>query len=524
MRPLSRPWHQLRDFFGLEGDATYLWTRWFLLRAIGLVFILAFSGIVVEGRALVGPGGIAPIADYFARLRDLFPNPAERLLRAPSLFWLGQGYGMIALLQWCGLAAAVALVLNIWPRMALFACWLILLSFVSAWGIFSSTIIDKLMLETALLFIPFAPSGLRPGMGESCPPRPIAVLTVRWLLFRIMFEAGLIKILNGDQHWRDLSAMETMYETSPLPNILGYADHLLPHAYHLLEIALTFAAEIIGPLMAVFLGRPWRWFALAAWVAFQGGIQLTTSFGWLNTAAIALGAVLLDDQMLAAAARRLGLGSLSARIGAAAARQSRPAVPAWSLWGLRAPLCVHFLLSVYFFANSCLGRTLTAAPDPVRRPVDFVFRDFESANSYVPYISFPVAKYEVEFLGSNDGGKTWRPFEFRFKPQFEDRICPRVAPWFGRFEACLQLAVNVRGATVIPRTAALLILRNPDVMGLFKADPFADKPPTEIRMPVYRFRFTDYDTLKATGRYWTKEYQGDYAPPVRLNERGHLVQ
>ena len=36
--------------------------------------------------------------------------------------------------------------------------------------IFSSTVIDQLMLEVALLCIPFAPRGFRPGLGADSPP------------------------------------------------------------------------------------------------------------------------------------------------------------------------------------------------------------------------------------------------------------------------------------------------------------------------------------------------------------------
>ena len=54
-------WPQLRAFSGLGPDATYLWPRWLFLRAVGLVFVLIFSGILREGGALVGPDGLAPL-------------------------------------------------------------------------------------------------------------------------------------------------------------------------------------------------------------------------------------------------------------------------------------------------------------------------------------------------------------------------------------------------------------------------------------------------------------------------------
>ena len=196
---------------------------------------------------------------------------------------------------------------------------------------FSPTIIDQLLLETALLCIFFAPAGLRPGLGSKSPPRAIATFMLRWLLFRIMFGSGLIKVFAGDSHWRDLTALDVMYETSPSPTILGYFDAHLPHAYHVFEIALTLTAELVAPVVAVFGGRRGRWFALGSWVLLQGGIQLTGNFGWLNTAAIALGCLLLDDQML-------GLVRMADRLSPIAAPPG-PAGPAWPGDSMPWPSC-----------------------------------------------------------------------------------------------------------------------------------------------------------------------------------------
>src|SRR5690606_3757264 len=141
-------------------------------------------------------------------------------------------------LRWAGMMAAVAVVLNLWPRMMLFVCWIIFLSFISFFTIFSSTVIDQLMLEVALLCIPYAPRGYRPGLGADAPPRPIVLLMVRLLLIRVMFESGFFKIYSGDIRWRDFTAMDVMYETAPFPTIFGFIDHQLSHTYHLVEVAL----------------------------------------------------------------------------------------------------------------------------------------------------------------------------------------------------------------------------------------------------------------------------------------------
>ncbi len=508
----------MRDFAGWSADATYLWPRWFVLRCVGAVYLIVFGGIIAEGPALVGAHGILPMAGLCAHLQELFPHGLERFLRAPSVFWFGGNPVLVAFLPWVGLAAAAALLLNLWPRLALFTCWGVMLSFVSMWQLFSPSIVDPLVLEVALLCIPFAPAGLRPGLGAASPPPAIAVFALRWLVFRIMFESGLIKLFAGNPHWRDFTAMDIVHETNPAPTVLAYFAFHLPHAYHLGELALTFVAELAAPLLAVFAGRRGRWFALGVWIVLQAGIQATANFGWLNTSAIALAVLLLDDQMLAAAAQKLRWR-----------RFVQPPVPAppspggWRRRALMALVALHGAVTVYVFAGTLAGRVSPPAPDPVRQPLDYLFRDFRSANSYVPFATFHDVRYELEFAGSNDGGATWRTWPFRYKPQAEDRMSPFLAPRFARFETALQLALDEQ-SPVIPRIAAQLLRRNPEVMALFASDPFPDRPPMVVRMLVHRYAYTDRATHRQTGRYWNKEYQGDFSAPLYLDERGEIKQ
>jgi len=55
------------------------------------------------------------------------------------------------------------------------------------------------MLETALLCIPVRRRlGSAPGLGAESPAPTIAVFMMRWLLFRVMFESGLVKSRSDD--------------------------------------------------------------------------------------------------------------------------------------------------------------------------------------------------------------------------------------------------------------------------------------------------------------------------------------
>ena len=516
-------WRPIREFAGLTGDATFLWPRWLVLRAVGFVYLFIFSGILFESQALLGPNGVVPLTEFFPQLREKFPGTLEALTEAPSLFWLSSHPAMISLLAWSGLAAALALFLNFAPRLALAACWLLFLSFASTWRVFSPAQLDNLMLEVALLCIPFAPAGLRPGLGVASPPRPLVLFMVRWLLFRVMFEAGIVKLAAGDPRWRDFTAMEVMYETSPFPTIFGYWDHHLPHAWHLFEIALTFAAELAAPLLAVFAGRRGRWFALAAWTLLQAGIQLTSNFGWLNTASIGLGLLLLDDQMLASAAHRIRLPKLASLLSTRAVPGLPPQLAPWQLNALRGALWLHFAFSLVFLAKAC-GIPPAAMPAFIAEPVKFI-SGFRSVNEFSLYAAFDPVRYQVEFEGSNDAGRTWRTFEYRYLPQNPADIAPFIAPRFARFEATLQIVVwNGRKAPLIPVVASHLLVRNSDVMALFRRDPFPDRPATIVRMRGYRLTFTSLEHRRLTGHFWRKEFAGDYAPALYLNDRGEITE
>ena len=113
--PLAWIGRRWREFAGAEGDATYFWTRWLVLRAVGVVFLFVFAGIISQAQAIIAPNGIAQLGEFFAQAKISFPSPIEAFLRAPSLFWLNTSPAMITTLAWAGMAAAIAVVLNLCP-------------------------------------------------------------------------------------------------------------------------------------------------------------------------------------------------------------------------------------------------------------------------------------------------------------------------------------------------------------------------------------------------------------------------
>ncbi len=513
------------DFCGLGSDATTLWPRWLILRSVGLIYIIIFAGLLNEGHSLFGPRGLVPIEGFFAAQPHATSERLTAFFQAPSLFWLSSSATALTLVTWTGLLAALALVANLWPRAALLTCWICLLSFVTTWQVYSGTQLDQFMLEAALICLPFAPAGFRPGLGAQSPPRPIALFMLRWLVFRVMFEAGLMKLIAGDERWLNFTAMDALYETAPFPTFLGFLDHQMPHAYHVAEWILTFVAELVGPVLALFAGRRGRGFALISWILLQVGIQLTCNFGWLNLGAIGLGLVLLDDQMLAHAARRCRLDPLATLFTSTATPTATPTPSStprtgslWSRYALRGALGAHFALTLIIFVQTLRG-ALTNTPVELPAILQPLIAT-RSANAYTLYAHFLPYRFAVEFEGSNDGGETWRPYLYRYQPQRPDQISPFIAPWYPRFEATLQVQANsAEPSPFFATVAGHLLERSPASLSLFARDPFPEKPATLIRLRGYRLSFVDLATHRASGQYWRKQVEGDYLPLMYQNEQ-----
>ena len=82
------------------------------------------------------------------------------------------------------------------------------------------------LLETGFLAIFLCPLLDARPFPRRPPPRAVIWL-LRWLIFRIMLGAGLIK-LRGDPCWRDLTCLDYHYETQPIPNPLSRSLHFMP--------------------------------------------------------------------------------------------------------------------------------------------------------------------------------------------------------------------------------------------------------------------------------------------------------
>jgi Lipase maturation factor len=480
----------LRRFFGpgLRGPGS-LWPRWLFLRALGLTFFSVFYALLFQVRGLIGPDGILPAVAYLKAVAQQQPGPI-RFYEVPTLFWLGSGNGALTLSAVLGIAAAVLLVFNLWPRAAVAVCEVCFLSLISALQDFSAYQSDGMLLAAGFVSLFVAPRGFRPGLGGGQPPSAASVFLLKWEWFRIYFESGIAKLASGDPQWRHLTSMDHYYENGPLPTWIGWYVQQLPHLFHA-ATALTILVVELAVVWLAWLPRRFRIACFLAVTPLQLSIMLTANYTFLNYLVMALGLFLLDDRLLA----KFGLP--------APAAPETPPVRPWKLAGSAAVLTLLFAAtaSTFLFPGSSAdfaGRLL--AP-------------FRVANRYGLFAVMTRNRYEIEFQGSLDG-KRWIPYPFRYKPQDPGEPPGLYAPYQPRFDWNLWFASldDWRQNVWVVRTEALLLESKPDVLALFASNPFPFRPPRWVRTVIWQYAFTDIRTRRQTGAWWTREPLGLYAP------------
>ena len=453
--------------------APYVRARWLWLRALGLIFFSAFYSLLFQIHGLIGPNGILPAREFLPALRQFTGWKAFWL--APTLLWISTSDAMLDVIVWVGIAASVAIVANVFPRIAIAVAGICFLSFIGAAQDFASYQSDGMLLEAALLSLFLG--------SKKEPPTRAAVFMLQWEWFRIYFESGVVKILSGEQQWRDLTAMDKYYENGPLPTWIGWHVQQWPHSFHAFTAALTLVVELLV-VWLLFFPKKSKLIAFCITTPLQIGIILTANYAFLNYLVLALGVWLLE--------------SVAAPASDAGGRSGRRYTQA-------------FVLPVLFI-------TTVASFMAPNFPTVRLLEPFRVANSYGLFAVMTRARYEIEFQGTRDGTH-WVAYPFRYKPQDPMKPPGIYAPYQPRFEWNLWFASlgTWESNRWVLNTEARLLENEPSVLKLFAGNPFAAAPPTTVRAVQWQYWFTTREEHRRTGAWWRRELIGDYAPAVTRN-------
>ena len=497
---------QHRSFFsamtrGLWGThterASFYFSRWLFLRLIGSIYLIAFLSLWVQIHGLIGRNGILPADQFLAAVRQQVG--ASGYYFVPTLFWLNPSDLCLHLLCAGGVVLAFVLIIGFFPTWSLVGLWGLYLSLVSVGQVFLSFQWDVLLLETGFLAIFLAPLQIRDTRPRASQPSVAFLWLSRWLLFRLMFASGFVK-LASDAVWRNLTALNFHYETQPLPTSIGWYVHQLPEWFQKISVVGMFAVELVVPFL-IFAPRRLRTVGCIGLIGLQVLIILTGSYCFFNLLTIALCLLLIDDVTW----KRL----LSERF-----------VPS-----------IHSLAhSPHKYRRICIGvvATLLFLLSGIRFSGQ-LFREiqvpdvawitpFRSVNTYGLFADMTESRPEIIVEGSNDR-ITWKTYQFRWKPGELTDAPKWVAPhqprldwqmWFAALQGDYQNTywfLNFMGS---------LLRGNPAVLKLLAENPFPDTPPRYVRATLYNYRFTDLAIKRSEGTWWAREWSRIYCPAISL--------
>jgi len=472
---------------------SYWLVRFVFQRGLAAIYLLGFLAAARQFRPLVGEDGLLPIERYVehASFRErpslFYLYPSDRVIGAAA--WAGVALSALALLAgpyWLPEPVAVPASMLLWA-----ALWLLYLSFVNAGQLFYGFGWESMLLETGFLAIFL-------GAGDAAAPA-LVIWLLRWVLFRNMFGAGLIK-LRGDRCWRDLTAMDYHYETQPMPNPLSWFAHHLPDRFHRAETFGNHVVELLVPFL-YFAPQPFASIAGVATIGFQGWLMLTGNFSWLNALTIVLAVSLFSDGVLAAA------------------------LPVEMPSPTPAPIGLELLTLVLAVGVVALSVQPVKNMLSERQVMNTAFDPLHLVNTYGAFGSITKRRHEIVVQGTDDEEITanteWKTYKFPGKPTDPGRRPPQIAPYHLRLDWQLwfaAMAPTPRRQPWFTRLLVDLLEGDEGTLRLVDRNPFPDEPPEHVRAVRYSYRYTTPEERGGTGDWWRRERVGTYVEPTSLDE------
>jgi lipase maturation factor 1 len=527
-------------------------TRSVFLRALGLIYLVAFVSLWTQIGGLIGHNGILPEDQYMAGAGQYFDSHGidglARFHILPTLCWVNPSDGFLQFQCIAGVFLSCLLIIGIAPVPALALLWLFYLSLATVGRDFLGFQWDNLLLEAGFLAIFLAPWQLWPKyFAKIClarrqpknarhpcfPPSRIVLWLFRMLLFKLMFSSGCVKLASGDPNWRNLTALTFHYQTQPLPTWIGWYANQLPLWFQKVSCVGTFAIELGAPFL-IFLPRRIRFFGGAAIAFLQILILLTGNYTFFNWLTLALCLLLLDDFVSKELYRRLlsllyrrfpnlrsvrDCATADLKIGDAAGSEICATARSRWLFAATAPLAVVFISVSLLEILAIFGMGGSGIFKPVAEVAGWL-EPFRTFNNYGLFAVMTTERHEIIVQGSNDGVH-WSDYEFRYKPGDVEQRPGFIAPFQPRLDWQMWFAAlgNYQDNPWFENFCVRLLQGSPPVLALLKSNPFPTKPPRYIRGELYNYEFTNFSERHATGAWWKRQLIGEYLPPISLSEQ-----
>ena len=484
--------------------------RQVLQRGTAALFLIAFISSLNQFRPLLGEHGLQPAPRL---LQWAASSTSRRRILRPTIFrYIAYTDRRLVLLCWTGIVIAAVLVVGLpqfgppWvPMLCFLALWIGYMSITSIGQTFYSFGWEMLLLEMGLLAAFLG--------SDDQPPATAIIVLFWWLLFRLEFGAGMIKI-RGGREWRDLTALTYHHETQPMPGPLSRQAHLLPRWFHKLEVLGNHFAQLVvpwflfAPIFGLWIPGPVPAIIGAVAAAIVIGTQLwlvmTGNFAWLNWATIVLGF------------SAVGLPGIRSE------SEQPPRDPPWLIDGLPLSwvIATSAVTLLYIVLSWWPARNLVAR----HQLMNASFNRWQLANAYGAFGT--VTKERIEYIveGTMDedpDAATWHAYEFKGKPGDVFRIPGQFAPYHLRLDWLMWFLPLGRPIEEWFTTFLVRLLEaDPATLRLLAHDPFDGDRPRWVRVLTYRYRFATREEFKRTGQRWMRDRRRLLVRPVGGRREG----
>ncbi len=488
------------------------YVRWLFLKCMAAIYLIAFASLSVQIMGLIGSQGILPAKDYLELVaRNVDSSHFGSL---PTVFWFNCSDQMLQAICWAGIICSLLAFFGLAQGILFFLMWAMYLSLFHVGQDFLGFQWDILLLEVGFLCVFFAPWRFWVKNIFEDPPSRIVLYLLWWVLFRLMFQSGLVKLLSGDESWTNLTALNYHFMTQPIPNPVSWFMHWLPGWVLKCSTFIMFSIEFGCPVLILF----GRWGRMAACLGISGLmiiVILTGNYCFFNLLVLALCLLLLNDALV----KKILSKKFLSRQEVSAPSASLNRVIWWTKQGMI--ICVALIIILISAINF---NNRWAAPRSSPGPIALLMKyagPFALTNSYGLFAVMTKTRPEIILEGSNDG-RVWQAYEFKWKIGDLKRRPPQVAAHQPRLDWQMWFAAMGSNYQHSPWTVSLmqkLLEGSKPVVDLLGTNPFPDQPPKLVRALIYEYKFTDAKTRRETGQWWERKLLGLFCPPLYLNKK-----
>jgi len=520
---------------GIKIDPGSYWlTRIIFLRYLSFIYFIAFLVSYNQNKELIGNSGLTPARNYLLNVGDKIPDLYSRMIHVPTLLWFGYPFydDMDMVLDGLGLSgmflSLIVLVTGSGNMIIMTLLWMLYFSIVSVGQNWFSFGWESQLLETGFLAIWSVPVLSLEKFPKSLPSPWVCVWGYRWLIFRIMLGAGLIKI-RGDQCWRDLTCMNYFYQTQPNPNPMAYYAHQAPEWWHKFETFGNHMIELVFPWFT-FIPHRSAWIFNGCWqIIFQVVLISTGNLSFLNWLTVAPSIWYFDDKFLSSffsTSTVLKLSQTIENCKISEVEKDDGASSGFSKTRKVVSLIIGLLIA---YLSVPIVVNLASPSQAMNRSFD----PFRIVNTYGAFGSVTKERTEVIIEATNskdenDKKAVWHEYEFKCKPGgIFQRPC-LISPYHYRLDWLMWFAAfqNYQQNPWLLHLMGKMLENDPIVDSLVSYNPFKGKqPPSKIRARHFTYKYTKLGGRRSSqGQWWTRKLLGEYIPVVDLEMLAGVYQ